>query len=173
MAKSKIGESFSMGWQGRVNRSQARIASDKSHRGLAALQFMSTPLGAGGVTVPETVGHFGAVFGGRRSPSGGRGVTPRPAPTCPSRPDRSKPTASAQTCSAYRLRSCTPCSLAPYLASPCRAPAALFVRGTSRRLQRHNSARHFPLSSTRMRRSAASPSRTARSNGRYLLYIEI
>ena len=52
------------------------------------------------------------------------------------------------------------------LLPPIARSAALFVHRTSRRRRRHNSARHFPLSSTRMRRRVASPSRTMRSGRR-------
>ena len=61
-------------------------------------------MGGARVSVPETVGYLWAGFGGRGSPSERRRAAPRPAPTDPSRPYRSMPTASAQNRSASRLR---------------------------------------------------------------------
>ena len=102
----------------RMDRPHAGARHVAALRQLHARRLRSLPLaherlarrpGSGAkVTVPYTVGKIGADFGRRNAPRGRRGSTPRPAPTTPSRPGRSMPTASAQTRSAIPLSSCTP-----------------------------------------------------------------
>ena len=102
---------------------------------------------------------FELVSEGATHPSERRGVAPRPAPSYPVRPDRSKP----QTVQRPILALVPPCRLAPILPPPVARSAALFVHWTSRRLRRHSGARRFSLRPAQRRRRVGATSRTARS----------
>ena len=94
--------------------------------------------------VPETVGHFGASFGGRDFPIERSRAATSFVSSSPSRPPQARrvsPNPFSIPSSLLRLISPLPIARS----------AALFVRGTSRRRRWHNGARHFSLSAARGR----------------------
>ena len=110
-------------------------------------------------TVPETVGHFGAGFGGRDFPSERRRAATSSVSSSPSRPPQARcVNPNPFSIQSSLLRPLTVLRLISLL--PIARSAALSVRGTSRRRRWHNGARHFSLSAAggRLAERGGSPS---------------